>query len=292
MQTAKEEPMDELPALSGKTILITGATSGIGKVSARELARMGARVVIVGRNPQKIQATTAEILAATGVQVESMQADLSLMSEVQRLAEEFLQRYDQLDVLVNNAGAYFTKYETTAEGYEHTIALNYLSPWLLTHYLLDCLKASAPARIINVSSSAHIFKEVDFKDLQYKKGFVAWLAYSQSKLMDLYFTYELARRLNGTEVTVNALHPGFVDTNFGKNGGITGFFFKWLKKMQISPEKGAETIIYLASSSDVAAVSGKYFVEKKAVKSSIASRNPKTASRLWEATEDLLQVED
>jgi NAD(P)-dependent dehydrogenase (short-subunit alcohol dehydrogenase family) len=170
--------------------------------------------------------------------------------------------------------------------------LNYLSPWLLTHYLLDCLKASAPARIINVSSVAHIFKNVDLRDLQYEKGFISWLAYSQSKLMVLYFTYELARRLEGTGVTVNALHPGFVNTSFGKKGGITGFFFKWLKLLQISPEKGAETTIYLASSPQVSQISGKYFVRKKAVRSSRASRDSVKAARLWEATEDLLHINE
>jgi NAD(P)-dependent dehydrogenase (short-subunit alcohol dehydrogenase family) len=284
--------MDEKLALAGKTILITGATSGIGEVSARELARMGARVVIVGRSLERIHTTVSEIHTATSVQVEYLLADLSLMSEVQRLAEEFLQKYDHLDVLVNNAGAYFTERTVTTEGYEMTFALNYLSPWLLTHYLLDCLKASEPSRIVNVSSMAHVFKNINFQDLQNKNVFIGWLSYSESKLMDLYFTYELARRLQGTNVTVNALHPGFVNTNFGKNGGITGFFFKWLKNIQISPEKGAETTIFLASSPKVTGVSGKYFANKKIKKSSRASYNVEKARRLWEITEEMLLPED
>lgn len=288
--------------MSGQVVMVTGATNGIGEVTARELARMGATVIVVGRNPGKTERVVAEIRAVTGNNnVEPMVADLALMSEVRRLAEDFRARFDRLHVLVNNAGMMFTDREITAEGYERTFALNHLNYFLLTHLLLDVLQAtgtgSAPARIINVSSDAHQMARISFDNLDGSKGYNAFNAYASSKLANIMFTYELARRLQqtGAPVTANALHPGLVNTGFGKNnGGFRGVVSKivvtLVRPIQISAEQGARTSIYLASSPEVAGVTGKYFVKNKTKASSKASMNPEDWRRLWEISETMTGV--
>ena len=273
--------------IKGKICLITGATSGIGKVTARELARKGARLVIVSHNQLKCENTVASIQDETGNKdIEYMVADLSSQDQIHQLASGFLDRHDHLDVLINNAGAIFLSREVSVDGIEMTWALNHLNYFLLTNLLLDTLKASAPARIINVASAAHRGAKINFDDLQAEHHFNGMQAYSQSKLANILFTYELARRLQGTQVTANALHPGFVASNFAKNnGGLVRLGMGVAQLFAISPEKGAETSIYLASSPEVEGISGSYFVKKEAVKSDPASYNEETAQKLWQVSE-------
>jgi NAD(P)-dependent dehydrogenase (short-subunit alcohol dehydrogenase family) len=301
-------------SMGGKTCLVTGATAGIGEVTARELARRGARVVIVGRSQQRCEATTEAIRRATGnSSVEFLVADLSSQAEIRRLAREFLERHRRLDVLVNNAGALFAQRRESVDGIEMTLALNHLAYFLLTTVLLDTLKASTPARVVNVSSRAHEdVKGLDFDDLQARAhahrfwGYgeskfasllftlfapmrhPAFLQYARSKLANLLFTYELARRLEGTGVTVNALHPGFVATRFMAGNGALGWFMRrWAGLFGLSEEEGAQTSVYLAISPEVEGVTGKYFAKQKPVASSLASRDEAAARRLWQLSEEL-----
>ena len=283
--------MSNLPDLTGKLILVTGATDGIGLVTAEVLAGMGANVTILGRNLQKTADSAAAIQQKTGKNVETIVADLSVQAQVRRAAAEYLARHDQLHVLVNNAGAVFTQRKVSADGLEMTFALNHLGYFLLTDLLLGALKVSAPARIVSVSSGAHVGAQLDFSDLQNERGFSSFKAYGQSKLANIYFTYELARRLEGTGVTANCLHPGFVATNFGaSNGGIFGPIFRLAQLIALKPNQGAETSVYLASSPEVEGVSGKYFDKKKAVRSSEVSYDRATAERLWQVSEELTGV--
>jgi len=269
---------------AGRTFLITGATAGIGLVTARTLAEQGDTLAMVGRNPEKGEALAARIRAMTGnSQVYYYNSDLSVQAEVRQLADKFLSQHDRLDVLVNNAGGIFLRRQLTVDGIEMTIALNHLSYFLLTNLLLDILKASAPARIINVSSGAHRNRKMNFDDLQFKRGFRLFKAYGQSKLANVLFTYELARRLEGTWVTANALHPGLVSTNIAQDNG---WVFRLLQPVILrnarTPEEGAATSIYLATSPEVAEVSGCYFYDKKATPSSPASYDEDAARQLWE----------
>ena len=276
--------------MQGKNVLVTGATDGIGKITARELAKMGAAVTIVSRNPEKTARTVIEIREASGnPNIDMLVADLSSQADIRRAAAEFNARHDHLNVLVNNAGAYFMKRTESVDGIEMTFALNHLGYFLLTHLLLDALKAGSPARIVNVSSAAHVGGRLNLDDLQMKKRFSGWAAYSQSKLANLYFTYELSRQLEGQGVTVNALHPGFVDTNFGvSNGGLGGWMMNLFQKIgAISPEEGAKTSIYLASSPEVEGITGKYFANKKPVNSSQISYDRDLARALWERSLEL-----
>jgi retinol dehydrogenase 12 len=275
--------------LSGKICLITGATAGIGEVTARRLAGMGATVTIVGRSAERAAATAARIKAATGATVEIMIADLSSQAEIRRLANEFLTRRSQLDVLVNNAGAIFNRRHESADGIEMTWALNHMSYFLLTNLLLGALQASAPSRIVNVASDAHYRAQINFDDPQFKHGYDMWRAYGQSKLANILFTAELARRLDGAGVTANVLHPGFVASNFGKNNGrLFGILIGLAQRVAaIGPEAGAETSVYLASSPEVAGVSGQYFEKCRAVKPSAAAQDRSAAERLWEISEAL-----
>jgi retinol dehydrogenase 12 len=277
--------------MQGKVCLITGATSGIGKITAREIARLGARVLIVGRSPEKTEATVRQIHAETGAtSIESLVADLSLQAEVRRLAEQVQARCDRLDVLVNNAGAMFLKRLESGDGIEMTLALNHLSYFLLTNLLLPLLKAGAPSRVVNVASDAHKRASIDFDDLQAKQKYGGWRAYQQSKLANILFTNELARRLDGTGVTANSLHPGFVRTNFLQvfDGRWGGRLLRAIaERIAISPEQGARTPIYLASSPDVAGVTGRYFVKEKPVPSSARSLDPAAAQRLWRISEEM-----
>jgi NAD(P)-dependent dehydrogenase (short-subunit alcohol dehydrogenase family) len=274
-----------------KTILITGATAGIGKETARGIAKTGANIVIVGRSKEKTAAVAEELKRSTNNEkIEFLVADLSLMSEIRRCADEFKSKYDRLDILVNNAGAIFDKRETTADGLEKTFALNHISYFLLTNLLLDLIKQSQPARIVSVSSAAHNFGKLDFDNLQSEKSFGALATYSNSKLMNVLFTYELARRLKETKITANCLHPGGVASNFGDNMGGFFSYIVWFFKntFAISSEKGAETSVFLATSPEVENVTGKYFDNKKAKDSSKISYDESLQKRLWEKSEEIV----
>lgn len=273
-----------------KICLVTGATSGIGKATAQGLAAGGFTTVIVGRDQQKTDRVCRLIRKRTGnPDISYLIADLSSQKDVRRLAEEFKRWYDRLDILVNNAGAKILQRLTTVDGYEMTFALNHLAYFLLTQLLLDRLQAAKHARIVNISSGAHGGAVLDFDDLQNEKHYVGKEAYNQSKLANLLFTYELARRLEGSGVVANAMAPGGVITNFCRNNG----WISWAKHVTahilarnlIGPEKAAETILYMATSPEVAGVSGKYFFEKKPIESSPASYDEEAGKRLWEISE-------
>lgn len=273
--------------MEGKICMVTGATDGIGQVTARALAGKGATVIVVGRNPDKGAAVIEEIRQQTGNRaVEFMLADLSAQADIRQLADQFKQDYQRLDVLVNNAGGFFMGRQETEDGIELTLALNHLNYFLLTNLLLDTLKASAPARIVNVSSRAHRDGRINFDDLEGKRTYKGWRAYQQSKLANVLFTYELARRLEGTGVTANALHPGFVASNFGINNGWLARLLRGVADFfAISVEEGAQTSIYLAASPEVERVTGKYFVECEPVRSADASYDTETARRLRQVSE-------
>ncbi|MBA3943371.1 MAG: SDR family oxidoreductase [Herpetosiphonaceae bacterium] len=274
--------------MQGKRVMVTGATGGIGLVTARELARQGAEVIVVGRDAGRSAAAVAQIKEQSGNDaVTSMLADLSSQQAIHTLADDFKRRYDRLDVLVNNAGLMFTKRQESVDGIEMTWALNHLGYFLLTNLLLDTLKASGPARIVSVSSSAHVGAKLNFADLEGRQSYGGYRAYSRSKLANVMFTYELARRLQGMSVTANCLHPGVVATNFAANNG--GFYRAVLRPIlnvvSISPEKGAATSVYLASSPEVDGVTGKYFDKQKPVASSKVSYDQAAWERLWEVSE-------
>ena len=275
--------------MNGKVCLVTGATDGIGKVSARVLAELGAKVIIVGRNPEKSAIVLAELRSISGNEnIDLLMADLAVMQEVRDLAEQVISRYDRINVLLNNAGGYFTKHEITSDGLEMTFALNHMSYFLLTNKLMELLKYSAPARIVNVSSDAHYGVNIEFENLNGEQEYKAWKAYQKSKLANVLFTYELLKKVPGN-ITVNCLHPGFVATNFGHNNG--GFFGPVLKIAQrisaIDPEEGAKTSIFLCSAPEVKGVSGKYFYKCQPKTSSRESRNMDTGKRLWQISSDI-----
>lgn len=278
--------------MQGKACLITGGSDGIGYAAARELARRGARVVIIGRNPAKTDAAVARIAAAAGnPAVERIVADLSSQREVRRAAAEALDRLPRIDVLLNNAGAIFLSKRISPDGLEMTFALNHLGYFLLTTLLLERLKASAPARIINVSSSSHRkagnFPLTDLPDAAKSRGY---RAYGRSKLCNILFTYELARRLAGAGVTVNAAHPGLVRTRIARNNGILGRAVNAIIGARgVTAAQGAATLIHLAASPDADGVTGQYFVDCRPTPSSEASYNTGAASRLWELSEALIK---
>jgi NAD(P)-dependent dehydrogenase (short-subunit alcohol dehydrogenase family) len=278
-------------SMQGKVCLVTGATSGIGQVAAIELARRGAHIVIVGRSAEKCANTQAQIRATrSDAIVDTLVTDLSSLAETKRLAEQVRQRYPRLDVLLNNAGAMFWNRSESVDGIEKTFALNHLSYFVLTNLLLPVLKQSAPARIVNVASDAHKGVSINFDDLQFKQKYSGWKAYQQSKLANILFTYELAKRIEGTGVTANTLHPGFVLTNFLQvfHDAPAGWLINALAPLvAISPERGARTSIYLASSPEVEGVSGRYFVKEKPVVSSPQSRDPLAAERLWQVSVEM-----
>jgi NAD(P)-dependent dehydrogenase (short-subunit alcohol dehydrogenase family) len=272
--------------MQDKTIIVTGGTNGIGFVTARELARMGAKVTIISRSAERCASAVEEIKKNTGhSNVEYIAADLASMSGVRQAAYEFKKKHSNLHVLVNNAGMFFNARQVSLDGMEMTFALNHMAYFLLTQLLLDTLKASAPARIINVSSDAHKGNKLDFDDLQNEKSYAGFKVYGQSKFANVLFSYALARRLEGSNVTVNALHPGFVASGFAKNNGA--LFKLGMKVAELfakSPEKGAETSIYLASSPEVEGVNGKYFVDSKATESDPGTYNRAAQEKLWEAS--------
>lgn len=281
--------------MNGKTCLITGGTNGIGKSTAHGLARLGATVVIVGRDAQKTSQVVADIRSATGnPNVDSLLADLSSQQAIHQLASEFKRQYSQLHVLLNNAGGAFATRQFSVDGIEMTFALNHLAYFLLTNLLLDTLKASAPARIINVSSDAHARGKIDFDNLQGERSYSSFGPYGNSKLANILFTTELAHCLAGTGVTVNTLHPGFTRTGFGRNN--PGLFMKIMgvvvPLMARSPEKGAATSIYLASSPEVHGLTGKYFVDCKVTQPASQAMDSGVAKKLWNVSADMVHLAD
>jgi NAD(P)-dependent dehydrogenase (short-subunit alcohol dehydrogenase family) len=284
-----------MTTMQGRICLITGGTNGIGKSTALSLARMGATVVIVGRNAQKTAQVADEMRAATSNKnIDTLVADLASLQEVRRLAEDFKRQYAQLHVLLNNAGAMFWTRQLSADGFEMTFAVNHLAHFLLTNLLLDIVRAGAPARIINVSSRAHQRGKLDFADLQSERHYAGMAVYGRSKLANLLFTLELSRRLEGTGVTVNALHPGFVNSGFAKNN--PGLAFKLFGAVgplvARSPEKGAETSIYLASSPEVEGVTGKYFSDSKITQPAPQALDAAAAKMLWDVSARLVGLEE
>ena len=277
-------------SMRGKVCMVTGATSGIGQVTAAALAAQGAHMIVVGRNRAKAQQVVGEIRRQSGNDaVWYLLADFSDLQQVRELAAAFSAQYSQLDVLVNNAGTYFNTRHPAPGGVEMTFHVNHLAHFLLTNLLLDTLTASAPARIVNVTSRAHEYDNMDFDDLGFERSYFGMKAYARSKLANLLFTYELARRMAGSGVTVNAVHPGGVATDIWRtNFPVLGPAIKWVMSLfALTPEEGADTLIYLASSPDVEGVTGKYFVEREAIASSPLSYDEQVAARLWAVSEQL-----
>jgi NAD(P)-dependent dehydrogenase (short-subunit alcohol dehydrogenase family) len=280
--------------LQGKTIVATGATSGIGEKAVEALAAQGARVLFVARDPARAQATQARLETfAPGRGHKAYIADLSAVREGKRVGAEIAAAEPSIDVLVNNAGATYSDRRVTAEGLERTFALNHMSYFTLTAMLLDRLKAAPAARIVSTASRAHFGPGLDFDDLQAEKSFSGWRAYQRSKLANVLFTRELARRLKGTSVTANCLHPGVVASRFADEaGGWTAPVFGLAKRLiGISSEKGADTIVYLVSSPEVAGVSGEYFAKRRVAPISQAARDDAAARRLWEVSEALMAAD-
>jgi NAD(P)-dependent dehydrogenase (short-subunit alcohol dehydrogenase family) len=277
-------------SMNGKVCLVTGATSGIGAETAKQLARLGATVILVGRSADKSAVAVAWIKQQTGnAAVEYMLADLSSQKQVRELAQQFKSKHSRLDVLVNNAGAVMMRRQESVDGIEMTWAVNHLGYFLLTYLLLDTLIASAPARIVNVASALHAQARINFDDLQGKRSYNPLNAYNHSKLANILFTYELARRLAGTRVTANALHPGGVRTNLvARNGGLFKWFVQPLFNLQaISVEQGARTSVYLASSPEVEGVTGKYFGKCQEWRSSSDSYDEAAQKRLWQVSAEM-----
>ena len=275
--------------IRGKTCIITGGSDGIGRAAAREFALQGAVVAIVGRNLAKTQAAAEEIEAVSGGTIHYHIADLSSQAEVRRLAQALLDRYPQIQVLLNNAGAVFDRRQITVDGMERTFALNHLAYVLLTGTLLERLEASAPARIINVSSAAHGFGGLNFDNLQGEQRYNEGDAYGRSKLANVMFTYALARRLHGTNVTVNSLHPGLVRTSFASESrGLFGLFARLARPFELSAEQGAQTSIHLATAPELTNTNGAYFAKRRPVRSSQPSYDQAAQERLWELSQHMV----
>src|SRR5688572_25329284 len=277
--------------MNGKTVLITGATGGIGRAAAIGLASMGARVGITGRERPRAERAAAEIVRQSGnPAVDVFVADMSSQAEVRRLADEVLAAYPRLDVLLNNVGGFWAHRHVTADGLEHTFALNHLAPFLLTSLLLDRLRASAPARVVTVSSGAQSMGRIDFDDLMGERKYSGSGAYNQSKLANVMFTYELAARLTGTGVTATALHPGMTNTAFSAEDPSRAFapLVAVMRPFMRSPEKGAETPVYLASSPEAEGLTGQYFANRKAKESHKSSYDTAITGRLWQVSADLV----
>jgi NAD(P)-dependent dehydrogenase (short-subunit alcohol dehydrogenase family) len=276
--------------MAGKTVLVTGASGGIGRATALGLGALGAHLAISGRDRERTEGAAREIREAGGGQVDAIVGDLSSQSEVRRLADEVLHSLPRLDVLVNNVGGYWDTRHVTADGLEHTFALNHLAPFLLTNLLLDRLMQSAPARVVTVSSNAQAMGQIDFDDLQGERSYSGARAYNQSKLANVLFTYELARRLQSTSVTANALHPGVVSTSFGAEDPrrIQRLLIPFLRPFMRSPAKGAATSVYLASAPDLEGVTGCFFTNRKPKRSSKRSYDEATAARLWQESAQLV----
>jgi NAD(P)-dependent dehydrogenase (short-subunit alcohol dehydrogenase family) len=276
--------------MRGRICLVTGATSGVGRAAAIALARMGAHVVIVARDTGRGAAALGDVRTASPTGAgELLLADLSSQAAIRRLAGEVEARLSALHVLVNNAGGIWYHRETTADGLERTVATNHLAYFLLTNLLLDRLRASAPARVVNVSSDAHYGAALDFDDLQGEQRYDGWAAYKRSKLANVLFTSELAARLAGSGVTANALHPGVVNTGISRKGSpLFRLGFSIARPFMLTPERGADTIVYLASAPEVSGTTGEYFEKRRAKTPSAEARDPRTRQRLWDVSEALV----
>ena len=286
--------MNASQPMSGRIVVVTGATGGIGKATAAGLAELGARVGIVGRSPERLAATAAELggRAGSGGPIDVFAADLSSLEQVRRLAAELEERYPRIDALVNNVGGFWAHRHVTVDGLELTFALNHLAPFLLTGLLIDRMRAHGDARVVAVASSAESLGRIDFDDLQGTQRYSGQRAYNQAKLADLLFTFELARRLRGTTVTANAVHPGVTRTAFGAEdqarlyasmGGLARPFMR-------SPERGADTVVWAASSPELDGVSGQYFHDRRVKRPSPRSLDETTAKRLWRVSEELVGI--
>ena len=280
--------------MKGKVVVITGATSGIGQVAAEKLAGMGARIVQVARDQARGQSALKRLNGISPGSHTIHYADLSRLSEMKRVAAEIARDEQRIDVLINNAGAMFGSRELTVDGLERTFALNHMSYFVLTHGLRERLVAARQARVVNTASDAHQSGTLDFDDLQsekaYRSNFLEWMryggpafkVYARSKLCNILFTRELARWLAGTGVTANSLHPGFVSTRFGdQTGGLIAFGIRIAKRFALTPEQGAETLVYLASAPEIATVTGEYFNKCRPVQPTSEARDDNKARRLW-----------
>src|SRR5712664_2457632 len=288
----RNESISDKTTMKDKVVLVTGANSGIGKAASLALAKIGATVVMVARNKERGEAARLEIVRESqNGSVDLLLADLSSLESVRQLATEFQRKYSKLHVLINNAGLFNQRRHVTTDGYENTFATNYLAPFLLTNLQLDLLKASAPSRIVNVSSVGHYNGHINFDDLNLEKAYGGWKAYGQSKLALVLFTHELAKKLQGTGVTVNSVHPGTVATNiWARPLGPVGFITALPKLFMASPEKGAETIVYLASSPNAQSLTGEYLEKLKVKKSSEESYDEEIAQRLWDVSAKLTHL--
>lgn len=287
--------MNESRLMDGKICMVTGATDGIGRQTAKVLLQMGAQVIGIGRNPDKIEKSLQALRSnAAAGQIEFLQADFADPAQIQQVAAQFQAQNDRLDVLINNAATMTMSRKETKDGLEMMFAVNHLGYFILTLLLLDTLKASAPSRIVNVSSDAHVGASLNFDDLQSKQDFGGMKVYGRSKLANLYFTYELAKQLQGTGVTVNALHPGFVATNLGADNIplVGGLLKKVINLSAMDVKKGAQTSIYLATSPEVAGVTGKYFVNSQQTPSSQVSYDEAAAKQLWQVSMKLAGFEN
>lgn len=277
-----------------KICLITGATSGIGKATAKELAKIGFDLILTGRSEDKGKQLSDSLKKKYKINSDFIRCDISSLNDVRKFAETVKLKYNHIDVLINNAGSRFSEYQKSVDGIELTFATNHLGHFLLANLLLDLLKKSTDARIINISSSAHYGKQIDIDDLVSPKEFNRSLVYGRSKLANVLFTYEFAKRNNHSNISINALDPGGVATNFAKNEGV----FRWLKHISfyiakrqlLTPKQGAETVVYLASSEKVKGVTGKFFFEKKEKKSTEESYDHKKAKKLWDLSEQLCGI--
>jgi len=274
--------------MQGKTVVVTGGTSGIGEVAALRLAEKGARIVLIARDQARAAATLAKLKNANPTAAHAAHyGDLSALAEMKRVAGEVAANEPRIDVLVNNAGAVFLARKTSVDGLEMTFATNHMAYFVVTNILLDRLKATPGARIVSTASDAHRSGRLDFDDLQSEKSYGSFRVYGTSKLCNILFTREVARRLDGSGVTANCLHPGFVGTRFGQNNA-SNIFTKLLRdavmSLGISPEEGAKTIIHLASSPDVATISGEYFYKSKVAEPTAAAQNDADARRLWDVS--------
>lgn len=281
-----------LARLEGRTCLVTGATSGIGLETARGLARLGAHVVIVGRDRERAESARKSILESTGnPRVDVLLADLSSLAGIRGLAEDFLAQHAALHVLVNNAGTVELTRTTTVDGFEKTFAVNHLAYFLLTNLLLPRLRESAPARIVNVASEAHRFGRIDMADLQSEKSYAGMRVYGNSKLLNVLFTTALAEKLAGSHVTANSLHPGAVSTRLGaQNGALSKLLIGMFKPFFLSAEQGAANSLFVAASDELEGVSGKYFVKQRAVEPSRRSQRAGLARRVWAVSRELTEL--
>jgi retinol dehydrogenase 14 len=288
-----EATMAATPSMTGKTVLITGGTGGIGRAAAIGLAALGAGVGITGRERARAERAADDIARESGGStVDVFVADMSSQAEVRRLADDVSSAYPRLDVLLNNVGGFWSHRHVTADGLEHTFALNHLAPFLLASLLLERLIASAPARIVTVSSAAQAMGKIDFDDLMGERAYSGQRAYNQSKLANVMFTYELARRFEGTGVTATALHPGITNTAFSAEDPALGALVAVMRPFMASPNRGADTPVYLASSPEAEGLTGQYFAKQTPKRSNPTSYDKATTARLWRVSADLVGIQD